>query len=46
MQRGLVRATQRMPIQAKPRMFFFTGVPALALLKCLQWGEKMRTALT
>ncbi|SPV21803.1 Uncharacterised protein [Burkholderia gladioli] len=39
MMRGLTVAAQRSAIQARPRIFFDTGLPPFALLKCLQSGE-------
>src|ERR1700683_4755323 len=36
--RGLTLAAQRITTQARPRIFFSTGLPPLALEKCLQSG--------
>ena len=39
MTRGLTVAAQRITTQHSPRIFFSTGLPPLALEKCLQSGE-------
>ncbi|KGX48503.1 hypothetical protein Y600_6344 [Burkholderia pseudomallei MSHR3709] len=37
--RGFTIAAQRSAIHASPRIFFDTGLPPFALLKCLQSGD-------